>query len=80
MHNLTDKLARLDARMNPGRYEPVTPESGDIVPFSGVAGGAVFTGIDNPLLSKKRPGPVLRNETVSHLIFDPVYDKMSEVR
>lgn len=71
MHNLTDKLARLDARMNPGRYEPVTPESGDIVPFSGVAGGAVFTGIDNPLLSKKRPGPILRNDTVSYLLFEP---------
>jgi hypothetical protein len=71
MHNLTDKLARLDARMNPGRYEPVTPESSDIVPFSGVAGGAVFTGIDNPLLSKKRPGPILRNDTVSYLLFEP---------
>lgn len=70
MHNLTDKLARLDANMNPGRFEPVTPESGDILPFHGVASTSLFVGIDNPLLSKKEAKPLLKSKTVDYLLFN----------
>jgi hypothetical protein len=75
MHNLMDKLARLDSKMKPERYEPREPGIGDIVPFKGYRGGGdlwFLSDVDNPLL-KKKSNPVTRggNPVTKEMLKNP---------